>query len=347
MLWMFVQKFRCLTVSWPVGWVWCWWSLRALFCCSVYVVKKSNHHQKSSIYNSETSLFCSIYIYKSSLSSAAFLPQAGEASVQPDASDCSCEGSHKEQQSLVRALCPHPRLEPCLGCVRFMGGRGLGVWVVGDVTAQGWGVLCDLPWQHEDKRPPGLRRRTDIWPCSSRAQRCWKDLASLFTSPALCTCRAVHHKCVCVCVSECVCVCVCVCVWVPIVHICLCHMSCLAALAPETKIIRWKNPKEQARFQEVTSGAETMKMTQPKSPCYLRCPAVGLVFLPSMEHNQATLAPFSDHLMWESDSGPDLCLHDYGSVEKHCSSSADCNISRWHICVYVCVSVCRGAATGE
>lgn len=84
--------------------------------------------------------------FLSFLSSAAFLPQAGEASIQPDASDCSCEGSHKEQQSLGCACCPHLRLEPCLICdLCVHGGRGLGVWAVGDVTvtAQGGG-LCDL-----------------------------------------------------------------------------------------------------------------------------------------------------------------------------------------------------------
>lgn len=52
------------------------------------------------------------------LSSAAFLPEAGEASLQPDTSDCSCKGSHKEQQSLECAQgVPHLRLEHCLSRV--------------------------------------------------------------------------------------------------------------------------------------------------------------------------------------------------------------------------------------
>lgn len=69
------------------------------------------------------------YLHKSTsfLSiSAAFLPQAGEATLQPDTSDCSCEGSHKEQQSLGCALgVPTRGWSPaCDACVRW--GQGLG-----------------------------------------------------------------------------------------------------------------------------------------------------------------------------------------------------------------------------
>lgn len=90
------------------------------------------------ILNLHTSLFGSISTYFCILSAALF-PQAGEASIQPDASDCSCEGSHKEQQSLGCALgVPTRGWSPaCDACVHA--GRGLGVWVVGDMTATAQG----------------------------------------------------------------------------------------------------------------------------------------------------------------------------------------------------------------
>lgn len=73
---------------------------------------------------------------------AAFVPQTGQAAVQPDASDCSCQGSHKEQQPLGGALCPHPRPAalPVQGCVH-VGGGALLICGPGDVTAQSaeWG----------------------------------------------------------------------------------------------------------------------------------------------------------------------------------------------------------------
>lgn len=81
------------------------------------------------------------------LSYAAFLPEAGEAPLQPDTSDCSCKGSHKEQQSLecVQGV-PTSGWSPSRN-MNIREGQGLGcMWVVGDTTATaqgavGWGFV--------------------------------------------------------------------------------------------------------------------------------------------------------------------------------------------------------------
>lgn len=75
------------------------------------------------------------------LSSAAFFPEAGEASLQPDTSDYSCKGSHKEQQSLEwdRGV-PTSGWSPARDTY-LHGGQGLGcVWVVGNTTATAQGA---------------------------------------------------------------------------------------------------------------------------------------------------------------------------------------------------------------
>lgn len=151
------------------------------------------------------SLCLHTYVFLFFLSSTAFLPQAGEAFIQPDASDCSCKGSHKEQQSLSCALgVPIWGWSPAFNACAY-GGRGLGVWVVGDMTAtaQGGG-LCDIQWQHKDRRPPGLICGMNIWPCSLPGRA-----AEQILSPRLLLQHSVHVEqsitsmCTCVCVGVC------------------------------------------------------------------------------------------------------------------------------------------------
>lgn len=67
--------------------------------------------------------------------SAALLPQIGKASLQPDASNFSCKGSHQEQQSLRAGSLFAPEADALPGMCRLI---AAGVLRVG--TAKGGGV---------------------------------------------------------------------------------------------------------------------------------------------------------------------------------------------------------------
>lgn len=95
---------------------------------------------------------------------------------------------------------------------------GAGAWVyglVGDVTATaqggGWGVCVIYSDSTRTKDPQASYVGRTSGLAASRPNAAEQTFASSFTSPALCTCRAVHHKCVCVRASACVCARACVC----------------------------------------------------------------------------------------------------------------------------------------
>lgn len=139
----------------------------------------------------------------------------------------------------------------------------------------------------------------------------------------------------------------CVSVWACVCE--LCTSLCVICLVwggnrSQTKKIGWKNWKESVQTRNLRNEEE--KRTKLTSPWFLPCPALGLVFFP-LVLPWSTIRPHL-HLQWPADvrewlwdSRTQTCLHDHGSVEKQCYSSADCHISRWHPFVCVRVNVWR------
>lgn len=158
-------------------------------------------------------------------------------------------------------------------------GWGLGVWVVGDMHKEGG--LCDLQWQHKDKRPPGLTCRTDTWPCDLSAHAAVKTLP-----PRLLLQHSVHVEqpitSMCVCLDACVYVCVHV-----FVHISVCPTFCLGGSRSQTK----KRVKKLCSISRRNFWSEEEKLT-----LIPLCWALGLVLDPPW----STIRPHR-HLQWPAD----------------------------------------------
>lgn len=186
--------------------------------------------------------------------------------------------------------------------------------------------MCDLTKQ-ELKNPQGSISRTDIWPCKLSVHAALKTLPPCFLLQLYMLSSASQHVCVCVWGG--------VCVWMCVFE---CYLSCLGGSQTKNNIGK----------RNETSGVKR-KPTQPVIP----------ILHQAFGQFPFTLVPLWNttrpHLRWqwpapvkERDSGSNIFLHVYNSVEKHCCSAADFTsqggtllCTSVSVCVSMCMMGCR------